>query len=276
MLVRKLQQGELHLSALKLLGPKLTDDNHQSLLSAASGKSKSQLQALLAERFPVADVASVVRKLPRPAQRPVAEPLSLLPLPSLRLAADAVALAPAPAQRPVARPQPRPELAPLSPQRFKVQFTASRSLYDKLQTARRLTRHRHPDGDLAAVIEQALQLLIEQQMKRQFAHTCRPRSGTTAAKPGSRHIPAQVRRAVAQRDGMRCSFVGPAAQRCQARERLQFHHEQAFALGGEASVDNIRLLCQPHNQLMAERDFGPLFMPRARAARQRPDDDRQS
>jgi len=75
---------------------------------------------------------------------------------------------------------------------------------------------------------------------------------------------------VARRDGMRCSFVSAEGHRCQARERLQYHHERAFALGGEASTDNIRLLCQSHNLLMAERELGPLFMQRVRSDPQTP------
>jgi 5-methylcytosine-specific restriction endonuclease McrA len=140
-------------------------------------------------------------------------------------------------------------------------------LHDKWQTARRLMRHRVPDGDLAAIVEQALDLLIDKQMKRHFAQVQRPRSTRTTAKEGSRHIPAAIRRAVGERDGMRCTFVSDGGHRCEARERLEYHHDRAFALGGEASVANIKLLCSAHNQLMAERDFGPLFMAEKRMPR---------
>jgi hypothetical protein len=37
--------------------------------------------------------------------------------------------------------------------------------------------------------------------------------------------------------------------------RLQFHHDDPFGLGGDRSADNLRLLCQPHNLYMAEKDY---------------------
>ena len=82
--LQRLGQGALHLSALNLVGPKLTADNHLELLDAASGKSKAQLQQLLAERFPAAAVPQVLRKLPVPKAEPRAHVLPLpLPLPLL-------------------------------------------------------------------------------------------------------------------------------------------------------------------------------------------------
>jgi len=194
--LRYLAQGELHLSALKLLGPKLTCENHQELLQVAAGKCKRDLEALLAERFAAPEAETVIRKLPQSAPGRAAEPLSLLSPPVAEQAASKAAVpAPAPARASAAASRPAPPpLTPLSPQRFKVQFTASQALHDKLQTARRLTRHRHPGGDVAAVVEQALELLIEREMKRQFGQTSRPRARRKPPKPGSRHIPAEVRR----------------------------------------------------------------------------------
>lgn len=46
---------------------------------------------------------------------------------------------------------------------------------------------------------------------------------------------------------------------------LEFEHMDAFALGGLATTDKVRLLCRAHNQLLAERTFGRAFMKQARA-----------
>ena len=51
-----------------------------------------------------------------------------------------------------------------------------------------------------------------------------------------------------------------------ARSRLEYHHEDPYARGGGRGVDNIRLLCRTHNQLMAERDFGKEWMEQFRRA----------
>ena len=264
----KLRDGQLYLSAINLLGPKLDENNHAELIEAACGKTKTQLETLLAERFPEPAVETVVRKLPtRPSSSHEATQGLLDAKAPQRPSTPACEPTVRSAQRPAARSQ----LTPLAPERFKVQLTAGKALHDKLQTARQLTRHQIPDGDLAKVLESALDLLIERQLKQHFAQSTRPRKKKSGAapKPGSRHIPSEVRRAVARRDGMRCTFVSDSGHRCDGRERLEFHHEEAFARGGPSTADNIRLLCQAHNQLQAERDFGPLFMERERARSRR-------
>ena len=48
--------------------------------------------------------------------------------------------------------------------------------------------------------------------------------------------------------------------------RLELHHLEAFAKGGEHSERNLVLRCRAHNSLAAEADFGQDFMGRARDA----------
>ena len=78
----------------------------------------------------------------------------------------------------VASATPKPPLAtiqPLAPARYKVQFTASAELRDKLERLRALMRSEVPDGDLAAVIEAAVTLKLERLEARRFAATKTPR-----------------------------------------------------------------------------------------------------
>jgi hypothetical protein len=58
------QSGKLHLSGLLLVAPHLTEAGHRELLAAACGKSKREVEKLVAERFPKPDVPTTVRKLP--------------------------------------------------------------------------------------------------------------------------------------------------------------------------------------------------------------------
>jgi hypothetical protein len=58
------------------------------------------------------------------------------------------------------------------------------------------------------------------------------------------------------RDLGRCAFVGTAGKRCDERGFLEFHHVTPFALGGEASFDNIQLRCRRHNAYEARLYFG--------------------
>ena len=47
---------------------------------------------------------------------------------------------------------------------------------------------------------------------------------------------------------------------------VEFDHIEAFARGGHATVDNVRLLCRAHNGYEAERTFGAEFMRHKRLA----------
>jgi len=77
----------------------------------------------------------------------------------------------------------------------------------------------------------------------------------------SRYVPRAVLREVYARDGGQCAFVSADWQRCAARGLLEVHHHDTpYALGGAATVDNLRLMCRTHNALHAERDFGRDFM----------------
>lgn len=192
----------------------------------------------------------------------------------LELRPDGVA---APETKPVqAPPVSPPVVQPLSPGRYKVQFTASAEFHHKLERLQALMGSRMPDGDLAGVIEQAVTEKLERLEARRFARTKAPRKGPAETKDpdhssSSRQIPAAVRRAVCGHDGDRCRYVDEQGRRCKERDRLEFHHRRPFGLGGDHSVPNVRLMCRAHNAYLAECDYGRETMashrrPRSRAS----------
>ena len=69
-------------------------------------------------------------------------------------------------------------------------------------------------------------------------------------------ISSEVRRAVFERDGERCTFESPDGQRCPATTFLELDHVDARAKGGPHTVENLRVRCYPHNKLHAEKTFG--------------------
>jgi hypothetical protein len=108
----------------------------------------------------------------------------------------------------------------LSAQTFALQVTIGACSHDKLRYAQALLGHAVPSGEIAAVLERALDALIEQLEKHKFCATRRPRpNGRSSANP--RHIPAGVKHAVWERDGGQCSFVSDSGQRCTAATRLE-------------------------------------------------------
>src|SRR5439155_19141805 len=149
---------------------------------------------------------------------------------------------------------PRPKVTPLSAQSFLLQVTIPQSAHDKLRYIQTLLGHAVPTGDLAEVHERAYDALIAQLEKQKFAKASRPGPLRSSADP--RHIPADVKCTVWERDGGQCTFVAESGHRCEARARLEFDHIDPIAIGGEATVDNIRLRCRAHNQYEAECVFG--------------------
>lgn len=147
------------------------------------------------------------------------------------------------------------EVTPLSPDRYKVQVTIGGDTLEKLRLAKDLLRHAVPSGDEAVILDRALTALLADLAHRKFGATENPRPSGGSV-PGSRHIPAEVRRAVWLRDLGRCAFVGTGGRRCQERAFLEFHHVTPHALGGEATVANIQLRCRSHNAYEARLYFG--------------------
>jgi hypothetical protein len=128
-----------------------------------------------------------------------------------------------------------------------------------------------PDGDLAAIIEEAVTEKIERLEAKRFGKTKNPRKSVveTDTTPSSRHIPAAVKRAVFERDQGQCTFVDQDGHRCTEKSRLEFHHVKPYGHGGDHSVGNIRLACRTHNTVWAEHDYGKEPMNRYRRSASR-------
>jgi hypothetical protein len=73
----------------------------------------------------------------------------------------------------------RAELTPLTPERYKIQFTVSRQTRDKLRRAQDLLRHAVPTGDPAIIFDRALTLLLTQLERSKTGATDRPRHHAT-------------------------------------------------------------------------------------------------
>jgi hypothetical protein len=249
--------GDLHLSAVCLVAPYLTLENADGLLKATGGKTKSEIESLLAERFPRPELLALAETLPASPSLPDEQPApgqvetcSPRPVrPSIQLAPGQVAVVPT-----------RSKMAPVAHQRVAMQLVMSQSTHDKLRYAQELLSHRVHSGDVGQVLDRALDLLIRQLEKTKFAATDKPRLNQRRPAAGSRHIPAHIKRAVWQRDGGRCTFVSQAGHRCPARTLLEFDHLDPVARGGQATVSRIRLRCRAHNQYAAECTFGTEFM----------------
>jgi hypothetical protein len=211
LVLERFGSGGVHLSAIKLLAPHLTQDNHAQLLDRVRGMSKREIEVLVAALAPKPDVPARMRKLPERTAQPTAAldfatvrtstvastiavpplaaasttamppravasatehaPLASQALPAAELADRAFALQPLPA---------RAVSTPLSPGRFKLELTLGQEAHDQLLQLQALLRHQNPSGDLTVIVERALHELLERTMKQRFAQTRAP------AKQGAR------------------------------------------------------------------------------------------
>jgi hypothetical protein len=212
---------------------------------------------------------------------------------------------PAPARVNPTVPDPAPRECPepesLAPERYKVQFTATAEYVRLVEEAQALLSHAAPRATLDEIHLRALRSFVASLRKQKYAtsdvpsrqtqpeiaiaplqsqdeaeatelevrpsqedvsvpHPCRPRRH-------GRHIPAAVRRAVFNRDGQQCTHVEPGGRRCAETHRLEFHHLEPFAKGGEHTAANLALRCAAHNALAAEDDFGREVIEGAKARR---------
>jgi hypothetical protein len=300
-----LASGEITLSMALVLKPILSPANHEQLFAAARGKSIRAARELVAQSAPRPDAPSSIRKLPeRRAAEEIAPrwdpPLTVTESPRApaQLAArDApVETSPAASAAASARLVPPPHhqrcIEPLSPQRYKIQFTADKAVKDQLEQARDLLRHAIPSGDFGPIIARALDLLITDLLRRRFGASARRTAVSALARPDSRgphapvkppddpalsgatadptgsQVPRAVRRAVVERDGLACTWRNADGKRCGSRAWLEIDHRHPRAKGGGAEPENLRILCRAHNHLAAEREYGRAHVQRATRARQ--------
>jgi hypothetical protein len=177
-----LADGSLHLTAVSLLRPHLTAENHLDVLAAARHKSKREVEEIVAALRPKPPVPSSVRKLPAPKKSPAIRPDAAgASLDSDLLREPAIhSVPPAPAL-----PRTTADIRPLAPESYKVQFTVSRDTYLRLREAQDLLRHRNPTGDVADIFDRALTLLLADLRKSRHAAAERQRRRPAARRAGT-------------------------------------------------------------------------------------------
>jgi 5-methylcytosine-specific restriction endonuclease McrA len=272
-----LRDGRLCLSTVALLGPVLTEENCAEIVDRAAFKTRAETEHLVASLQP---------------RTPPKEGLRLLPTP--RSSAPAPRAAPPPRQEPCAS-QKRPEVdqlqaaeisacpprrasrsgfEPVSESHYSLRVTVDRAFKQEFEQLKALLAHKIPDGDFEAVLREAIGCSLAMHAKRKGAvEPSRKRKSPPPKKSdlGEKHrpaarerIPTAVRREVWRRDGGRCAWRGPDGHVCGSTWKVEVDHIRPVALGGASTVDNCRLLCQPHNQLHAEQTFGRAHMERCR------------
>jgi 5-methylcytosine-specific restriction endonuclease McrA len=153
---------------------------------------------------------------------------------------------------------------------IEIRFVADSELVAKLDKLKNLLSHRYSERSYADLIGELANIALKKLDPEARTSKVKSRSELTqaesvtqgfvaATKPcvKTRYIPMPLRREVWKRDGARCSFANQeTGTRCNSRWQLEIDHIEPHALGGESTLENLRLLCRVHNQHRAQKTFG--------------------
>src|SRR6187401_2820740 len=169
----ELRSGRIHLTGLFVLSRYVTPENADELLGEARGKSRSELECLLARLFPRPDVAERIAPIAGLGAGGVV-------VTGLGAGADEF----------------RGRTEPLSAARYRVEFTASSEFCEKLGRARELLSHSLPNGDLGTLLSGAIGV-------RSRAGGARAFSARSGERGGGRQDVARLTKLLAYEQGFR-------------------------------------------------------------------------
>jgi len=207
--LQMLSSGALNLTAARTLGPHLTDGNQQAVLTRAAHQRLEGIEALVAEISPRADVKAAIRRLPSPTLAPASAPPGGLLFadactvpPAVGSSVDTRVTRPSAepqlptevsmragvhdrvdekvsigvTQQPVRpsvvlRRRDRARMQALAPERYRVQFTIGQDTHDAVKRLQALMRRELPSGDIAAIFEEGVHLLLAKVEKAKLGGT---------------------------------------------------------------------------------------------------------
>jgi hypothetical protein len=183
-LFEELERGRLHLTAVNLLAPHLTQENADDLIAGARHKGKQEIEAWLAVHGlgPCAPARTFSIK---PVTPRVVEPAPVHVDPEMFFSSIGretdEAMHARTAETTVSTMEPAlaqvDASTPTEPELYRMQVTIPKGTHDKLRHAQALLSHAVPLGDVAQVLDRALDLLIRRLESRKFGI------------PGRRHVP---------------------------------------------------------------------------------------
>ena len=133
-LFEALADGRLHLTAVNLIGPHLSQDNVEDWIAAATHRTRAEIQAQIAVRRPRPDCPDGIVELAEYVLEQVHD-----------------------------------RVLPTAPQRHLFQCAIGEGLRAMLEEARDLMSHQNPSGKYELVLVEALELLIPALKKQKFA-----------------------------------------------------------------------------------------------------------
>ena len=173
-----LRDGRLCLSTVAVLGPLLTEANVGELVARAAFLTKAEVERLVVTIQPRTAPKDGLRLLPSKKAQPREVPT---PVDEPSTPAVSVATAPpTPAALQLAPPPSRATLEPVTADTYSLRVTVDAALEKEIEELKALLSHKIPNGDLTAVVREAVQCALEKHRKRRDA--VEPRSRPSGAR----------------------------------------------------------------------------------------------
>jgi hypothetical protein len=225
-----LADQRLSLSSAAKLAPHLTTENCDQLVADCSGKTKREVERYLVKFAPKPVVTPGVRR---------------------------------------GSGRRRGSIEPCQPGLQNVRFAADDDFAGKLERAGEVSGIGTHADDIAEVLERSLDAYLDKHdpVRRQ-ARRDKQAEAKKEQPPKKTETPTVAKRtpsrAVADQviigAGCRCEYTGVDGTRCSQRSFLEIDHRTPFAMGGPTKPNNLRVLCEAHNQFAARQLFGTDFM----------------
>jgi 5-methylcytosine-specific restriction endonuclease McrA len=242
-----LKDRRLTLSAVVQVSSVLSPENKDTLLPRLVGKSRSEIDRIMAEYEPPRKIIDQAK-------------------PTLVKKLVVVEGAPASARQQELVKMTRhsdgsnspsdnistPEVKEVLERMFEIRFAADEELMELIRWMKSHLSHKFPKGaNYLDIFKYAIKYL---KSREDLAVRERPRK--SSAKTDTRYLPKDVKQRVWKRDDGKCTFVGNNGKRCNSDFLLLFDHcPVPFARGGPSTVNNLRLLCAKHNKYTAELTY---------------------
>lgn len=267
-----LNQGRTNLINLSLVESNITKENGEKIISDILDKSKEEVEYYLDNTFSNSKeerTQDKIRRLPvikKESKNSHSGNLNLNEEREKKTERSLEIFQPfslpsTEAQSPVTETKEEPKVEEI--RRVKIEFTADEKLAKKIERAQQLLRHKYPAGKFEDIFDEALETLLEKKdPERKIARMEQKETKEVKTEPKStpqtvsRYIPQQIRREIWKRDNGRCTFQSKEGKKCNEAGMLEIDHVHPFALDGKNKVENLQLLCAPHNKWRAQKTFG--------------------
>jgi hypothetical protein len=255
-----LKARRLTLSAVVQVSSVLSPENKDTLLPRLVGKSRSEIDRIMAEYVPP-------RKIIDQAKPTLIKKMVAVDSAPVRASSNSAAGAPALELGKMTRhcdgsKDPSddistPEVKEVLERMFEIRFAADEELMELIRWMKSHLSHKFPKG--ASYMDIFKYAILYLKQREDLALQDKPRK--SSPKTDTRYISKAVKQKVWKRDEGRCAFIAGNGKRCNSDYLLQFdHYPISYSRGGLSTVDNLRLLCAEHNRHTAERLYGKPHM----------------